>query len=49
MFFSFPVIGQVIVGWDQGLLGMQIGEQRKLIIPGNEGYGKDAIENWGRI
>merc|ERR1712008_601659 len=30
--------GKVITGWDQGCLGMSIGEERKLIIPANEGY-----------
>lgn len=27
--------GQVITGWDQGLLGMKIGEKRKLTIAPN--------------
>lgn len=39
--FSYKAgVGQVITGWDQGLLGMQIGEERELCIPAEEGYGE---------
>ncbi|EGC36320.1 hypothetical protein DICPUDRAFT_32062 [Dictyostelium purpureum] len=38
--FEFTLgAGQVIKGWDQGLLGACIGEKRKLTIPPSLGYG----------
>ena len=29
-------VAEVITGWDQGCLGMTVGEERKLVIPANE-------------
>ncbi|KAJ1456713.1 hypothetical protein M885DRAFT_439374 [Pelagophyceae sp. CCMP2097] len=40
-------VGGVIKGWDQGCLGMAIGETRQLEIPAHEGYGAGGFPAWG--
>lgn len=42
--FSFNLgKGEVIEGWDKGVVGMKVGEIRRLTIPAEMGYGANAV------
>ncbi|TBL27918.1 peptidylprolyl isomerase, partial [Verrucosispora sp. SN26_14.1] len=40
---TFPIgVGQVIEGWDKGLVGVKVGSRVQLDIPAEQAYGNDA-------
>lgn len=42
--FEFSLgAGQVIAGWDLGLVGMKVGEERRLVLPPEFAYGQNAV------
>jgi peptidylprolyl isomerase len=44
--FTFIIgVGQVIQGWDEGVMSMKIGEKRRLFIPATLGYGSRGAGN----
>jgi peptidylprolyl isomerase len=46
--FSFNVgIGQVVRGWDDGLIDMKEGEEARLEMTGDYAYGAGGFPAWG--
>ncbi|KAH9582092.1 FKBP-type peptidyl-prolyl cis-trans isomerase domain [Trypanosoma melophagium] len=46
--FSFRVgLGQVIRGWDEGVLQMSIGEKAELTLSSDYAYGERGFPAWG--
>jgi peptidylprolyl isomerase len=44
-FAEFPIgVGNVIDGWDTGLVGQKVGSRVLLVIPAEEGYGEEGRE-----
>lgn len=46
--FSYYIgLGQVIKGWDEGVMGMGVGEVARLTCSPEYGYGAGGFESWG--
>ncbi len=44
--FGFVVgVGMVIKGWDEGVLGMEVGEKKTLSIPADKAYGSQGVSD----
>ena len=46
--FAFRVgLGQVIKGWDEGMMQMSVGEEAELTMTGDYAYGPKGFPAWG--
>ncbi|MDD5318560.1 MAG: FKBP-type peptidyl-prolyl cis-trans isomerase [Candidatus Pacebacteria bacterium] len=48
--FIFTVgAGQVIKGWDEGLIGMKVGDKRHLVLTPDQAYGAQGVTSGGKV
>lgn len=46
--FTFSIgLGQVIKGWDEGVMTMKVGETARLTCPASYAYGNTGFPAWG--